>query len=176
MAVAAVLTCGVAVAWTSYHPADAADFKVDSTAAWLNRDGHDRYRYITLGFGNKIARLAILTGRERVDGEWNSGRMLPELTENGAGALTSSKYYGKAGMDALTAIMQHADRYGLKWVCKRSILRTSSGLLGGDGWTNWKTGPSLFGSKDDVAPATPDRLAAAPTTVGGAVVGYLADR
>jgi len=39
--------------------------------------------------------------------------MLPELTEHGAGALTSSKYFGKNGLDALSAILQHADRYGL---------------------------------------------------------------
>ena len=80
----------------TFRPADAEDFKVDSVAAWLNRDGHDQYRYITLGFGNKIARLAMMTDAGSVDGEWNSGRMLPELTQNGAGALTSSKYFGKA--------------------------------------------------------------------------------
>ena len=116
---AAALTCGLAVAWSTYRPADAADFKVDPVAAWLNRDGHDRYRYITLGFGNKISRLAVLTDASSVDGEWNSGRMLPELTENGAAALTSSKYFGKPGLDALNAMLHHADRYGLKWVFVR---------------------------------------------------------
>jgi hypothetical protein len=116
---AAALTCGLAVAWSTYRPADAADFKVDAVAAWLNRDGHDRYRYITLGFGNKISRLAVLTDASSVDGEWNSGRMLPELTENGAAALTSSKYFGKPGLDALNAMLHHADRYGLKWVFVR---------------------------------------------------------
>ncbi len=116
---AAALTCGLAVAWSTYHPADAADFKVDPVAAWLNRDGHDRYRYITLGFGNKISRLAVLTDASSVDGEWNSGRMLPELTENGAAQLTSSKYFGKPGLDALNAMLHHADRYGLKWVFVR---------------------------------------------------------
>jgi len=116
LAAAAALTCGLAVAWSTYRPADAADFQVAPVAAWLNRDGHDRYRYITLGFGNKISRLAVLTDASSVDGEWNSGRMLPELTENGAAALTSSKYFGKAGLDALNAMLHHADRYGLKWV------------------------------------------------------------
>ena len=82
LTVAAALSCGLAVAWSTYRPADAADFKVDSVAAWLNRDGHDRYRYVTLGFGNKISRLAVLTDASSVDGEWNSGRMLPELTEH----------------------------------------------------------------------------------------------
>ena len=48
---------------------------------WLNRDGHDKYRYITLGFGNKLSRLAIMTDASSVDGESNSARMLPELTQ-----------------------------------------------------------------------------------------------
>ncbi len=112
----AALTCGSAVAWVTNHPADAADFKVDSVAAWLNRDGHDKYRYITLGFGNKISRLAVLTDAGSVDGEWNSGRTLPELTQNSGGSLSNSKYFGKGGLDALRAMLYHADHYGLKWV------------------------------------------------------------
>jgi hypothetical protein len=119
LTLAATLTCALAVAWATYRPADASDFKVDTVASWLNRDGHDRYRYVTLGFGNKISRLAVLTDASSVDGEWNSGRMLPELTQYGAGALTSSKYFGKPGLDALGAILHHADRYGLKWVFVR---------------------------------------------------------
>src|SRR6202041_2572350 len=119
LTVAAALSCGLGVAWATYRPADAADFKVDAVASWLNRDGHDRYRYVTLGFGNKISRLAVLTDASSVDGEWNSGRMLPELTAHGGGALTSSKYFGKEGLDALHAILDHADRYGLKWVFVR---------------------------------------------------------
>ena len=116
LAIAAAATCALAVAWATFRPADAEDFKVDSVASWLNRDGHDKYRYVTLGFGNKISRLAVLTDASSVDGEWNSGRMLPELTHYGAGALTSSKYFGKSGLDALRAVLDHADRYGLKWV------------------------------------------------------------
>ncbi len=119
LTIAATFSCGLAVAWITYHPADAADFKVDAVADWLNRDGHDRYRYITLGFGNKIARLAVQTDAGSVDGEWNSGRTLPELTENGGGSLTNTKYFGKAGLDALRAILYHADHYGLKWVFVR---------------------------------------------------------
>jgi len=116
---AATLSCAIAVGWATYRPADAEDFKVDSAAAWLNRDGHDQYRYVTLGFGNKIARLATMTDAGSVDGEWNSGRMLPELTLYGAGALTSSKYFGEPGLEALRAILLHADHYGLKWVFVR---------------------------------------------------------
>ena len=53
---------------------------MDSVAEWLNRDRHDQYRYVTLGFGEDISRLAVLTDAGSVDGEWNSERRLPELT------------------------------------------------------------------------------------------------
>jgi hypothetical protein len=119
LAVGATLTCGLAVSWSTFHPADAADFSMEPVAAWLNRDGHDKYRYITLGFGNKISRLAVLTDAGSVDGEWNSGRTLPELTQNSGGSLSNSKYFFKGGLDALRAMLYHADRYGLKWVFVR---------------------------------------------------------
>lgn len=154
LAICAAATCGFAVAWSTYHPADAEDFSVKSAAAWLNRDGHDNYRYVTLGFGNKISRLAVLTDASSVDGEWNSGRMLPELTEHGGGALTSSKYFGAQGLDALRAILRHADRYGLKWVFVRD--RYYDPLLSFAGWRpvdNLEDRTIIIWSKDGVPPA-----------------------
>jgi hypothetical protein len=119
LTIGAALTCGFAVAWVTIRPPEGAGMKVDSVADWLNRDRHDQYRYIALGFGDQISRLAIFTNASSVDGEWNSGRRLPELTSNGAGALSSSKYFGEAGLDALRAMLRHADKYGLKWVIVR---------------------------------------------------------
>jgi hypothetical protein len=119
LTIAAALTCGFAVAWIVYKPAEAEQFNVDSCAGWLNRDGHDKYRYVTLGFGSHISDLATYTDADSVDGEWNSGRTLPELTQHGGAALTKSKFFGKTGLDALRAILGHADHYGLKWVLVR---------------------------------------------------------
>jgi hypothetical protein len=156
LSLAAAFSCAAAVAWVTYRPADASDFKTDSVAAWLNRDGHDQYRYVTLGFGNKISRLAAQTDATSVDGEWNSGRMLPELTRYGAGALTSSKYFGKPGLDALRAILQHADRYGLKWVLVRDPYYDP--LLKFAGWRpvdDLENKTVIIWSKDGVPPATP---------------------
>ncbi len=156
LSILAGATCALAVSWTTYRPADGEDFKVDSVAAWLNRDGHDNYRYVTLGFGNKISRIAILTDATSVDGEWNSGRMLPELTSHGGGALTSSKYLGKAGLDALRAILQHADKYGLKWVIVRDSYYDP--LLSFAGWRpvdNLEDKTITIWSKDGVPPAVP---------------------
>ena len=119
IAILATSSCALACAWSTFHPADAANFNVDNVAEWLNRDGHNNYRYITLGFGNKLSRLAVMTVANSVDGESNSARTLPELTKFGGAALTSSKYFAKPGLDSLRAVLDHADRYGLKWVVVR---------------------------------------------------------
>jgi len=174
LTLAASLTYGVAVAWAAYRPADAEDFSVNSVASWLNRDGHDRYRYVTLGFGNKVSRLAVLTDASSVDGEWNSGRMLPELTRYGAGALTSSKYFGKPGLDALRAILHHADRYGLKWVFLKDPYYEP--LLVFAGWRKvdgLEEKTITVWSKDDVPPATPVNAPQIPPQWQGLLWGTL---
>jgi len=169
-----VFSCALAVAWATYRPADGEDFKVDSVAAWLNRDGHDQYRYVTLGFGNKIARLAMMTDAGSVDGEWNSGRMLPELTRYGGGALTSSKYFGKPGLDALRAMLIHADHYGLKWVIVRDHYYDP--LLAFAGWRpvdNLEDQTITVWSKDGVPPATPVNAPQIPPHWQGILWGTL---
>lgn len=174
LTMAAAFSCALAVAWVTYRPAEAENFKVDSVASWLNRDGHDNYRYITLGFGNKIARLAIMTDASSVDGEWNSGRMLPELTQYGAGALTSSKYFNKPGIDALRAILRHADRYGLKWVFVRDPYYDP--LLSFAGWRrvdNLEDKTIVVWSKDGVPPAVPVNAPQMPPRWQGLLWGTL---
>jgi hypothetical protein len=161
------------VAWATYRPADAEDFKVDTVALWLNRDGHDQYRYVTLGFGNKIARLAMMTDASSVDGEWNSGRMLPELTQFGGGALTSSKYFGEPGLDALRAMLMHADHYGLKWVFVRDHYYDP--LLSFAGWRqvdSLEDKTITVWSKDGVPPATPVNAPQMPSPMARPHVGH----
>jgi len=174
LAILAVSTCALAIAWSTFRPADGEQFSIDSVAAWLNRDGHDQYRYITLGFGNKISRLAMMTDAGSVDGEWNSGRMLPELTQYGGGALTSSKYFGTAGLDALRAMLRHADLYGLKWVVVRDHYYDP--LLS---FAGWRPVDSLedqtinIWSKDGVPPASPMNAPQIPPHWQGLMWGIL---
>ncbi len=152
---AAALTCAVAVCWSTYHPPEGATLKIDSVAQWLNRDNHDRYRYITLGFGNQIAHLAMLTDAGSVDGEWNSGRLLPELQEHGSGPLTDSKYFGEAGLEALRAMLHHADRYGIRWVFVRDHYYDP--LLSFAGWRhvdNLENNTIYVWANDSIPPAT----------------------
>jgi len=170
----AALTCGLAVAWSTIHPPDAQEFDTKPVADWLNRDGHNNYRYVTLGFGNKIARLAMQTEAGSVDGEWNSGRQLPELTAHGAGQLTSSKFFGKNGIDALRAILEHADHYGLKWVFVRDHYYDP--LLAFAGWRpvdNLNDRTIIVWSKDGVPPATPINTPQIPPHWQGLMWGLL---
>lgn len=156
LSIAAAFTCGLAVAWTTYLSAAGENIDVRPVAAWLNRDGHDQYRYVTLGFGNQIAHLARLTDASSVDGEWNSGRMLPELTKYGGGALTDAKGFGAAGLDSLRAMLMHADHYGLKWVFVHDPYYNP--LLDFAGWRkvdSLNDNTIAVWSKDGVPPATP---------------------
>ena len=170
----AAATCALAVSWSTFKPADAANFKVDAVALWLNRDGHDKYRYVTLGFGNKLSQLAVLTDANSVDGESNSSRMLPELTQFGGAALTSSKYFRKPGLDSLRAMLNHADRYGLKWVIVRDPYYDP--LLYFAGWRQvdvLSDKTITVWSKDGVPPAVPMNSAQIPPRWQGILWGTL---
>lgn len=161
--VLAAFTCAIAASYTHYVPVQDADFNVEPIAAWLNRDGHYQYRYITLGFGNLISRLAMLTKAGSLDGQWNSGRQLPELMMYGGAELTASKYYGQEGMDSLRAVLRHANRYGLKWVF--SYDHDYDPLLYFAGWTqagSLNDNTITIWSKNNVPPATPRPSAQIP--------------
>jgi hypothetical protein len=167
-------TCALAVSWSYYRPNDAQDFNVAPIAQWLNRDGHDAYRYITLGFGNKLSRLAVLTDATSVDGESNSSRMLPELTAYGGGALTDSKYFGTGGLESLRAMLRHADHYGVRWVIVRDPFYEP--ILVFAGWRhvdNLNDNTITIWAKDGVAPATPMNVAQIPPAWQGLLWGTL---
>ncbi len=175
LTVAAAFTCALGAAWIIYRPADASQFSVDSAAGWLDRDGHDKYRYVTLGFGSgRVSRLATLTDAGSVDGVWNSGRTLPELTEHGGAELTNSKFFGKTGLDALRAILYHADRYGLKWVFVKDPyydpLLTFAGFRRVDALED-KT--VTIWSKEGAPPAVPMNTALIPPRWQGLMWGTL---
>jgi hypothetical protein len=161
-------------AWIIYRPADADQFGVETAAKWLNRDGHDKYRYVTLGFGDRISQLATLTDASSVDGLWNSGRTLPELTQHGGAALTSSKFFKKPGLDALRAILDHADHYGLKWVLVRDPyydpLLTFAGFRRVDVLDNRAI---TIWSKEGAPPAVPMNTALIPPRWQGLLWGTL---
>jgi hypothetical protein len=174
LAVLAVWTCAMGVAWGTYRITNARDINVNVVADWLNRGGHDQYRYFTLGFGNSISRLAMMTDASSVDGEWYTGRLLPELTRYGGASLTQAKYFGTAGLESMRAIMMHSDKYGLKWIFSNDPYYDP--LLSFAGWrpVDYLDDKTItVWAKDGVPPATPVNVAQKPPRWQGLIWGTL---
>src|SRR6266568_3894300 len=69
-ALSALATLLLPMAWMAVTPfSPNADINVDAVDSFLNRDGHDRYRYLTLGFGNSLPKVSTYTDANSVDGE-----------------------------------------------------------------------------------------------------------
>ncbi|HLJ76229.1 MAG TPA: hypothetical protein VKT75_02400 [Acidobacteriaceae bacterium] len=166
--------CALAAAWTTFVPSDDLSFSVDSTAAWLNRDGHYNYRYITLGFGNKLSRLSIETRAPSVDAESNESRNVPEMTKYGGAALSSARFFGSGGLEALRAVLAHAKRYGLRWVVSYDPYYDP--LLELTGWRRvdaLDNGKIVIWGMHDVPPAHPMNLSQVPPRWQGIMWGTL---
>lgn len=171
----ASLTMGFAVAWPLYHGSRATPFSVQEVISFLNRDGHDQFRYLTLGFGaNKFDEVSTYTTASSVDGDYNSARLLPEMTQYGAGQLTNAKYYGTNGMESLRAMLKHADHYGLKYIFVRDPYYEP--LLAFAGWRkteSYDRGGITLWVKDGIAPAKPTDYGLRPTRIQGIMWGTL---
>lgn len=155
LALAAVATFGAALFWLTANPyRPGTSLNVDPVIAFLNRDGHDRFRYIALGFGSELAKISTYSDAGSVDGDYNSARLLPEMTHYGSAQLTNAKFYGSAGMASLRAMLEHANRYGLKYVFVHD--QYYEPLLTFIGFRKIETfdnGEITAWSKDDVPPA-----------------------
>ena len=175
LSVAAVLTMASAVAWITIHPINSSPFNVEQVIAFLNRDDHANFRYITLGFGSNFAKVSTYANASSVDGDYNSARLLPEMTAYGAGQLYNSKYYGLAGMEALRAVLKHANQYGLKYIFVRD--RYYEPLLAFAGWRQAETydnGNVTLWTKEDVPPAKRlEFVGFMPTELQGIMWGIL---
>ncbi len=172
---AAVLTVAMPLGWLVLSPFQpTGGLNVDSIIAFLNRDGHDRYRYVTLGFGNALPKISTYTDASSVDGEYNSARLLPELTHYGTAQLTSAKFFGSQGMESLRAMLKHADHYGLKFIFIHDPYYEP--LVGFAGWQrveSFDSGAITVWAKDDVAPARTIPSDAIPSAWEGLLWGTL---
>jgi hypothetical protein len=175
LAVAAVVTMSASVAWITIHPISSSPFNVDQVIAFLNRDDHSKFRYITLGFGSKFAEVSTFANAGSIDGDYNSARLLPEMTAYGSGQLYNSKYYGLSGMESLRAVLKHANQYGLKYIFVRD--RYYEPLLAFAGWRQAETydnGNVTLWTKEDVPPAKRlEFVGFMPTVIEGVMWGIL---
>jgi hypothetical protein len=158
--------------WSPFRPTGGLD--VTSVIEFLNRDGHDQYRYLTLGFGNALPKLSIYANAGSVDGEYNSARLLPEMTNYGAAQFTTAKFFGTAGMESLRAMLRHANHYGLKYIFSYDPYYDP--LLVFTGWRQIETfnqGAITTWVKDDVPPARRIVSDAMPAPWEGLIWGTL---
>jgi hypothetical protein len=174
-AFAAIATSLLPMIWLAVTPFSAnADLNVDAVDSFLNRDGHDRYRYLTLGFGNALPKVSTYTSANSVDGEYNSARLLPEFTHYGTAQLTSAKYFGTSGMEALRMMLRHASHYGLKYIFVRDPYYEP--LVNFAGWRkveSYDSGTITVWSKEDIPPARPIPSDAMPSAFEGLLWGTL---
>jgi len=175
LGLAALITFVLPMAWIAITPFSAnADLNVDAVDNFLNRDGHDRYRYLTLVFGNALPKVSTYTDANSVDGEYNSARLLPEFTHYGTAQLTSAKYFGTAGMEALRMMLRHAAHYGLKYIFVHDPYYEP--LVSFAGWKKVETydnGSISVWSREDIPPARPVPSDAMPTALEGLLWGTL---
>ncbi len=83
---------------------------------FLDEDEHDRWRYLTLGFGDQFAYLSSQTTALSVDGNYHSARRLPDMTRFSVERLENAKYLGVPGLGSLQQFLVNADSYHLKYV------------------------------------------------------------
>jgi hypothetical protein len=90
--------------------------KMQPIINFLATDQHNRWRYMTLGFGDQMAWLTTLTPAQSIDGNYHSARQLPELTHYPIERLENSKHKGVESLKSLREILVQTDKYSLKYI------------------------------------------------------------
>ncbi|MDH3706819.1 MAG: hypothetical protein OES57_12185, partial [Acidimicrobiia bacterium] len=85
-------------------------------AEFMAKDQHDRWRYLTLGFGDQMAWVSANTTATTVDGNYHSARRLPELVSRPVERLEGAKFRGVPGIGSLQQFVTTPQRYNLKFV------------------------------------------------------------
>ena len=88
----------------------------DPITAFIEKDQHERWRFLTLGFGDQVAWLSAQTTATQVDGNYHSVRRLPELTSTSVERLEGAKYRGISGLGSLQQFLEVPEKYNLKYV------------------------------------------------------------
>ncbi len=102
--------------------------------AFIEKDQHERWRFLTLGFGDQMAWLSAQTTATQVDGNYHSVRRLPELTSTSVERLEGAKYRGISGLGSLQQFLEVPEKYHLKFVFSNDAFYDP--LLASLGWRN----------------------------------------
>lgn len=100
----------------SFRPLQPKEIEIHPILNFLNRDNHNHWRYLTLGFGDQMAWLSANTLASTVDGNYHSARRLPELTSRPIERLENAKFSGDDGLASLGHFLSQSEEYSLKYV------------------------------------------------------------
>ncbi len=111
-----ILSTAFIVNISYFRPLQPDPIDIDPIVNFLERDNHENWRYMTLGFGDQMAWLSANTDALSVDGNYHSVRRLPELTTRSVERLENAKYRGIPGIGALQQFLTVPEKYNLKYI------------------------------------------------------------
>ena len=100
---------------------------------FMAKDDHQRWRYMTLGFGDQFAYHSALIDALSVDGNYHSARRMPQLMAYSVERLENAKYLGESGLSSLRQVIINAETYNLKYIFSNDAFYDP--LLYFAGWT-----------------------------------------
>jgi len=104
---------------TNFHKAQALQpptVDIIPIVKFLETDQHDRWRFMTLGFGDQMAWLSAQTTALSIDGNYHSARRVPELTVEPIERIENCKFKGIQGIGSLQQFLTISEKYHLKFI------------------------------------------------------------
>ncbi len=129
---AMVLLAVFTASLSQFRPFQPDRIDTDPIVAFIEKDQHERWRFLTLGFGDQMAWLSAQTTATQVDGNYHSVRRLPELTSTSVERLEGAKYRGISGLGSLQQFLEVPEKYHLKFVFSNDAFYDP--LLASLGW------------------------------------------
>jgi hypothetical protein len=99
---------------SSWLPTQPKPLDMQPILDYLAEPDHDRFRYVTFGFGDQLAFLSRLTDAATIDGSYHTARTLPELRESGIGQIDTA-FWARGGVAALDSILEKTTERGVRW-------------------------------------------------------------
>lgn len=105
------LYAAFAARWVKSQP---PPVDVEAIARFLDGQTQNGERYLTLGFGDQLARLSTLTEARTVDGTYFTARLIPELRQSGLGTLDGA-LWNPAGPEGIVPFLAQGQTWGVRW-------------------------------------------------------------
>lgn len=135
-----------------FRPTQPKPVNMNPIVNFLKNDKHDKWRFLTLGFGDQMAKLSAKTDALTIDGNYHSARRIPELTTRAIERLENSKYRGVEGIGTLQQFLAAPDVFHLKYIFSND--KFYDPLLYFTGWHRVKlmTNGIMVWERSDVSP------------------------